>query len=163
MVLLRWLIRILAFGVGVIALVFVGARFHDGPLGPIPGGPLASGELVEEPVTDWAFAKDIQEIELQLDSERRSRTVWVLVEGNQAFVPCSLSFPPGKSWYRQAALDGRATLRIDGRRYPVVLTKSEDPALAESLRAEAQRTYENMPPGESEVWVFQIDSRRPGA
>ena len=88
MTVLRWLIRILAGLVALIALLFVGARFHDGPLGPIPGGPLTSGELVREPIDDWSFAKDVQEIELQLDSERRSRTVWLLVLENQAFVPC---------------------------------------------------------------------------
>jgi len=163
MTVLRWLIRILAGLVALIALVFVVARFHDGPLGPIPGGPLASGELVREPIYDWSFATDVQEIELQLDSERRSRTVWLLVLENQAFVPCSLGFPPGKSWYRQAALDGRATLRIEGRRRPVVLTKTDDPALAEALRLEVQRKYGRVPPGESEIWVFQVTSRSDGA
>ena len=163
MIVLRWLIRILAGIVALIALLFVGARFHDGPLGPIPGGPLVSGELVRERIDDWSFAKDVQEIELQLDSERRSRTVWLVVLENQAFVPCSLGFPPGKSWYRQAALDGRATLRIEGRRHPVVLTKTEDPALAEALRMEVQRKYGRVPPGESEIWVFQVTSRSDGA
>lgn len=163
MTLLRWLIRILAGLVALIALLFFGARFHDGPLGPIPGGPLTSGELVREPVSDWSFATDVQEIELQLDSQRRSRTVWLLVHENQAYVPCSLGFPPGKSWYRQAALDGRATLRIEGRRHPVVLTKAEDPALAETLRLEVQRKYKQLPPGESEVWIFRVTSRSDGS
>jgi hypothetical protein len=159
MTLVRWLIRIVAALVALIALLFFGARFHDGPLGPIPGGPLASGELVLEPVSDWSFATDVQEIELQLDSERRSRTVWLLVHEGQAFVPCSLGFPPGKSWYRQAALDGRATLRIEGRRHPVVLTKMDDPVIAEALRKEVLRKYERIPQGESEVWMFQVASR----
>jgi len=163
MVVVAWLLRILAVAVAALALLFVGARFHDGPLGPIPGGPLVAGELVREPIEDWSFAKDVQEIELQLDSERRSRTVWLLVLENQAFVPCSLGFPPGKSWYRQAALDGRATLRIEGRRHPVTLTRVEDPALGEALRTEAGRKYGRLPPGESEVWVFQVASRSDGA
>lgn len=163
MTLVRWLIRILAGLVALIALLFFGARFHDGPLGPIPGGPLASGELVSEPVSDWSFAADVQEVEMQLDSQRRSRTVWILVHEGQAYVPCSLGYPPGKSWYRQAALDGRATLRIQGRRHPVVLTKTDDPALAEALRQEVQRKYKHLPPGESEVWIFQVASRSDGA
>ncbi len=162
MALFRWLFRILAGLVALIALLFFGARFHDGPLGPIPGGPLASGELVREPVSDWSFATDVQEIELQLDSQRRSRIVWLLVHEGQAYVPCTLGFPPGKSWYRQAALDGRATLRIEGRRHPVVLTKTEDPALGEALRQETQRKYQRLPPGESESWFFQVTSRSDG-
>ena len=65
-------------------LVFVAARFHDGPLGPIPGGALASGDLVAQPVADWSFASDIQEIELQLASQSKSRTTWVIVHKGKA-------------------------------------------------------------------------------
>ena len=99
----RWLVRIVV-GLSSVrgALVFVGARFHDGPLGPIPGGALASGEIVSAPVTDWSFAKDVAEVELQLESQDHSRTVWILVNDGQAYVPCSLGFPPGKSWYQEA-------------------------------------------------------------
>src|SRR5262245_37456151 len=98
---LRWLIRIAGGLVALVALLFVGARFHDGPLGPIPGGALASGELVSQPVGDWSFAKDVKEIELQLDAQDTSRTTWILVNEGQAYVPCSLGFPPMKSWHEQ--------------------------------------------------------------
>ena len=94
---LRWLLRIVAGLIAVIALVFVFARFHDGPLGPIPGGPLASGDIVGDPVNDWSFAKDTGEIVLQLASQNRSRTVWFFVLDGKAYVPCSLGYPPGKS------------------------------------------------------------------
>jgi hypothetical protein len=137
MAVLRWVVRIAAGLVALVGLVFLGARFHDGPLGPIPGGALASGEVVAEPVSDWSFAKDVAEVELQLDSEAGSRTVWILVQ------------------------DGRATLRIEGRRYPVVLAKTDDPALGQALRQEVDRKYGRVPPGESGVWIFQVTS--PGA
>jgi hypothetical protein len=58
----------------------------------------------------WSFVNDVGEIELQLESQTTSRTTWILYLDGQAYVPCSLGFPPGKSWYRQAALDSRATL-----------------------------------------------------
>ncbi|TMA31563.1 MAG: hypothetical protein E6J87_15365 [Deltaproteobacteria bacterium] len=159
---LRWLLRIAAALVALIALVFFGARFHDGPLGPIPGGPLASGEVVKQPVADWSFAKDTGEIELQLESQNRSRTVWFFVMDGKAFVPCSLSTPPGKTWHKQAVVDGRATLRIDGKRYPVTLTKLDDAVaqqMSEAVRAELTRKYKNLPPGEGGAWLFSVTSR----
>ena len=79
-------------------------------------------------------------------------------------MPSATGFPPGKRWYKNAAQDGRATLRIEGRRYPVTLTRTEDPALAERMRAEVQRKYGRVPPGgESAVWIFQVASRGNGA
>ncbi|HKA16073.1 MAG TPA: hypothetical protein VKH41_13710 [Myxococcota bacterium] len=159
---LRWLLRIATGLVALIALVFFGARFHDGPLGPIPGGPLVSGEEVIQPVGDWTFAKDTGEIELQLASQQRSRTVWFFVLDGRAYVPCSLGFPPGKSWNRHAAADGRATLRIDGKRYPVTLTKLDDSVtrqMGETARAELTRKYGKLPPTDGGVWMFSVTSR----
>jgi len=162
MAVLRWLVRIAAVLVALIALVFFGARFHDGPLGPIPGGPLAAGELVAEPVADWSFVKDTGEIELQLDSQNRSRITWIFFLDGKAYVPCSLGFPPGKNWHQQAAQDGRATLRIDGKRYPVTLTKLDDAVvqqMGDTVRAELTRKYGELPATEAGVWVFEVTSR----
>ncbi len=158
----RWLLRGVLALLASVGLVFFAARFHDGPLAMIPGGPLVAGELVSEPVADWSFAREIQEIELQLESQQRSRTIWVLVHEGRAFVPCSLQFPPGKTWYRDAAQDGRATLRIEGRRYPVALRKLDDgdTPLGIALREEALRKYPNRPPGDpTKVWIFAVESR----
>src|SRR5687767_8061981 len=126
MTVLGWLLRIAVAIVAVIALFFFAARLHDGPLGPVPGGPLESGAEVAEPVADWSFVKDVGEVELQLSSESTSRTTWILWHEGVAYVPCSLGFPPGKRWHHDAARDGRATLRIDGKRFPVALTKLPD-------------------------------------
>src|SRR5512134_2868120 len=108
MTLLRWLLRIVVAVIALVAVLFFGAGFHDGPLGPIPGGPLEAGETVSEPLADWSFAKDVGEIELQLDSQARSRITWILVFDGKAYVPCSLGFPPGKTWHHDAVKDGRA-------------------------------------------------------
>jgi hypothetical protein len=159
MSLVRWLLGIVVAVALLVGLVVLGARFHDGPLGPLPGGPLRAGERVVEPVADWSFAADVAEVELQLDSEDRSRTTWILVRDGKAYVPCSLGYPPGKRWYRDAVEDGRATLRIDGRLYPVTLVKRDDPALAEPLRGEVARKYARTPPGDAPVWIFEVTSR----
>jgi hypothetical protein len=157
MVVLRWVIRIVAFVALVVALAFVGARFHDGPFGPIPGGPLASGEIVTRPVDDWSFATDVPEIELQLAAQTRSRTTWIVVHEGRAYVPASTQFPPGKTWHRTALEDGRATLRIAGKRYPVTLAKLEDPARVAAVRAVGLKKYPNRPEGDA--WVFAVTSR----
>jgi hypothetical protein len=150
--------------VALLALLFLGARLHDGPLGPIPGGALEAGEEVAVPVTDWSFAADVGEIELQLTSQSRSRITWFLVHEGEAYVPCSVGFPPGKSWHRDAAVDGRAVLRIGGKRYPVTLTKLEDAETSErlaTLESEMERKYGRTIPGGEGVWLFRVASRAP--
>jgi hypothetical protein len=158
---LRWL-GVAMVGLGLaLALLFAGARYHDGPLALVPGGPLVAGEWVTEPVADWSFASDAAEIELQLVEPPRSRTVWIVVEGGEAFVPCSLDFPPLKDWYRDAERDGRAILRIAGKLYPVSLQRVHDTALLGSLVTRASEKYGGGPPGSepSRVWFFRVSSR----
>lgn len=157
MIVLRWLLRLVVGLAVVVALVFVGARLHDGPVGPIPGGAFRSGELVTTPVADWAFAADVVEIELELVSQSKSRTTWIIVSDGKAYIPAAVEFPPGKTWHRAALADGRATLRIAGKRYPVMLTKVEDPAVVAAVRDVAFKKYPARPGGE--VWLFAVTSR----
>lgn len=91
-----------------------------------------------------------------------SRTTWILVHEGQAYIPCSLGFPPFKRWHHYAVIDGRAILRIAGRRYPVTLTKLDyaaQQALEPALRAEVARKYPSPPPGDAGVWFFHVTSR----
>jgi hypothetical protein len=113
MTLLRWLLRIVAAGVALLALLFLAARLHDGPLGPLPGGALEAGEEVTVPVTD-----------------------------------------------------GRAMLRIDGKRYPVELSKLDDAAadaIAVTIQSEVERKYGRAPPSDAGVWLFRVASRAPAS
>jgi len=157
MVVLRWVVRLVAVVVIVVAGVFAGARLHDGPLGPIPGGSLRSGDTVTAPVADWSFAADVAEIELQLASQSKSRTTWILVRDGRAYVPAAVAYPPGKTWHHAALEDGRATLRIAGKRYPVTLAKVEDPTVVAAVREIAFKKYPARPAGE--VWLFAVTSR----
>jgi len=153
------LAKVLA-ALGLVALAaFFAPRLFDGPLGPIPGGPLRAGEVFAFPVSDWSFAADVPAIEMQLASQRISRTTWILVIGGAAYVPCNVGVPPGKSWYRLAQQDGRAVLRIEGKRYGVTLTRDDDATLAELARAEVRRKYGSAPSGGAEVLLFRVKSR----
>lgn len=156
--LLKW-IGYLLFGLVVaVAALFGAARFHDGPLAVIPGGALESGAFVTDAVIDWAFARDVATIEMQLEGDETSRTVWIVVDGSNAYIPCGLGFPPLKNWHRKALVDGRAILRIDGRRYRVTMTRIEDAALLARVGDETRRKYET-PPRAGEVWFFSIEVR----
>ncbi len=141
-----------------VALLFLVARFSDGPMGLIPGGPLAAGELVATPA-DWAFAAAIDTIEMQLADDSTSRTTWIVVREGSAFIPCSLAFPPGKDWHHRADADGAAILRIDGSRYSVSLDRVQDPALEAELKSIVAAKYDAVPPGDGGTWFFAVTPR----
>ncbi len=143
----------------LVALTFVAARFHDGPIAMFPGGALVAGELVSDPVLDWGFAESLETIELQLGEEDTSRTTWILVSVGRAFIPCSLGFPPGKNWHLRADRDGRAIVRILGKRYPVVLERLHESTLEPELEAIVKSKYGGAPPSDAGVWFFSIESR----
>ena len=154
------LVALLGIAIGAL---FVGARFHDGPLALIPGGPLVAGELVASPVTDWSFAAAVPEIEMQLANESSSRVTWILVNEGAAFIPASLSYPPGKRWHKAADVNGAAIVRIEGKRYPVTLKRVQDPALEDRLKQTVVGKYTNVPRSEGGVWFFALEPRAGGA
>lgn len=156
---LFYLILLVALLIGGL---FIGARFNDGPIAVIPGGPLKAGELVAEPVTDWSFVTDIQEIEMQLVAQSTSRITWVVAYEGRAFIPVSLSFPPGKTWHYTADEDGAAILRIEGKKYPVQLTRLKDEAEAAPVFEVLRGKYPPPPGSEGgNAWLFEITSRAP--
>lgn len=63
--------------VGLLLSLTVAARFSDGPLAIIAGGPLERGELVTGGEPEWSFAREIETIEFQLVEPARSRTSWI--------------------------------------------------------------------------------------
>lgn len=157
------ILRFLALGVAVLAVAIAGmafaARFSDGPLAVFPGGAFRSGDWVAAPVTDWSFATDVDTLEMQLEGGDTSRTVWILVRDGVAYIPCSLEFPPGKTWHKKALEDGRAILRHEGRRYPVSLDKTEDEAVIAALAGVVESKYGAAPPGDG-TWFFALSSRK---
>ncbi len=149
---------ILAGLVLLVAALFIGARFHDGPLSMIPGGPLSSGEVVSGRVDDWSFAESIDLVEFQLDADTTSRTSWILVTDGRAFIPCSLGFPPGKNWHLRADEDGNAVVRIEGKRYPVSMKRISTPTLDPKLKAIVTAKYGGAP-SDAEIWFFELTAR----
>ena len=155
---LIWLVLVLVAAGAGIALA---ARFHDGPIALFPGGPLKNGELVEDPNVDWSFAAPIREMELESDG--RSRTTWLLVDGGQLYVPASVKFPPFKNWHLRALQDPRATVRVGGKRYRRELQRVWDPEQRRKLLEIAAKKYP-VPPatGPDDIWLFRLAPPRVG-
>ena len=152
---MRILIRLVLVLVAAVAGVALAARFHDGPLALFPGGPLKSGELVADPNVDWTFASPVREMELESDG--RSRTTWLLVDEGQLYVPASVKFPPFKNWHLRALQDPRATVRIGGKRYRRELQRVGDPEQRRKLLGIAAKKYP-VPPatGSDDIWLFRL-------
>lgn len=143
---LKWVVRVLGVAVFLLGALVIGARFSDGPIAIIPGGPLEAGELVAGPEPDWTFARDITEMELQLVEPPVSRTIWLQVHDKKLYVVSGyMNSTVGrlwKQWPAQALRDGRALIRIDGKRYERRLVRIlDDRPLLEAISAEMERKY----------------------
>ena len=168
---LRWIAVAAAGLVLSIGVVALAARFLDGPVAIFAGGPLRGGELVTGPEPDWAFAREVREIELQLLEPPRSRTTWVLVHEGRLYVPCGyMTRRWGRLWKRwplEAERDGRAVVRIGDRRWERQAVRVLDEGLFAALAAEAGRKYgARIPPGPlatTDVWFFELAPRGGGS
>ena len=160
---LRWLgMGLAAVAMGLVAVGAV-ARHSDGPIGPFPGGPLHRGAIVVDPDVDWSALTSTREIELQLVDPPLSRTTWLLVHEGQAYVPCGFpNLSLWKQWPHQVLRDGRAVVRIDGRRYERRAVRVTDPELHADLAAGLTEKYGTSPgftPTPESVWFFRLDPR----
>jgi hypothetical protein len=174
MQILRWLgkfvLGVVAVIVVVAVLVLVGARFHDGPLGIVAGGPLESGDLVTTPEPDWSFVHDTPTVEFQLLSPARSRTTWILEVDGKIYIPSGyMNTTVGRIWKHwpiEAERDGRALLRVDGKRYPRQLVRIQSGEIVERLTRELSRKY-GAPATPAAVqsgnlWLFELMPRLSG-
>ncbi|NRA01566.1 MAG: hypothetical protein HRU00_03080 [Myxococcales bacterium] len=158
-------LRSLAKCVGALVVVLIGialvARLSDGPIGPFAGGTLLGGVLVPDSTVDWSFARDIDTVEFQLLDPARSRTVWILVRDGELYIPCQVpEFRLWKQWPHEALEDGRAVIRVDGKRYPVRAVRVTDPKLLEQVGTVMGEKYlDGSVPETGSVWVFRMDPR----
>ncbi len=131
---------LLAFGA-----LLVGARFADGPVAIVAGGPFTSGELVGGPEPDWSFARDVREVEFQLVEPPRSRTTWILEHEGKVYIPCGYMTTwwgkIWKQWPAEAERDPRILLRIGNDIYERRLVRIEEGPAVAPLLAELSRKY----------------------
>ena len=142
-------------------------RFADGSNRVFSGGPLVSGELHAGPEPDWRFTDDIQTIDLQLLDPPRSRTIWIQAHDGKIYVFSGfMSTAVGRLWKRwpvQAERDGRAVLRIDGRRYERQLVRIESGAALEGITGAIRDKYtydvSRATVEAGDTWVFEAAPR----
>jgi hypothetical protein len=162
-------------GLGVLVLIPIVAigtllfasGYRDGASLLFGGGELVSGELVTGAEPDWAFARDVPTIELQLYTPLRSRVMWIVVhEGKPYVISGYMSSAIGRMWKRwpvQAERDGRAVLRINGKRYERTLKRIKTGPEVEGIAAELRRKYQyQVTPADIEAgstWLFELTPR----
>ncbi len=165
----RLVVAVLALLIIGIAGLLVGARFSDGPLAIIAGGPFKSGELVTGPEPDWSFAHDVQEVEFQLLDPERSRTTWIIEHAGRVYIPSGYMTSwwgkLWKQWPHEAEKDGRIVLRVGDKLYERELVRVSSGPLLVPILAELSRKYAggaDMPVEavtSGDLWLFELAPR----
>lgn len=173
------LIRRVLIGLGILILIpvvaigtlAIASRGADPPSAFFGGGPLVDGELVTGPEPDWSFVSDIALVDLQLVDPPRSRVMFIADHDGKLYVVSGYmgSFL-GRLWKRwpvQAERDGRAVVRIEGKRYERTLVRIQPGAdVIEGVSAELGRKYGGGDPGSIEsgdTWLFELAPRGSGS
>jgi hypothetical protein len=142
---------------GIVALL-IGARFADGPVAVVAGGPFSSGELVTGPEPDWSFVREVGEVEFQLLDPPRSRTTWILDHEGKAYIPCGyVTTWWGRIWNQwplEVEKDPRILLRIGNKLYERKLVRIEEGPQVAPLLSQLSRKYA----GGSEIPVEAVTS-----
>jgi len=146
---LRSLIRVagglLALLLVVVGGLLLGARFADGPIAIVAGGPFTSGALAGGAEPDWSFVRDVREVEFQLLDPARSRTTWILDHEGKAYIPCGyMTSWWGRLWKRwplEAEKNPRILLRIGDTLYERQLVRVREGPSVAPLLAELGRKY----------------------
>jgi hypothetical protein len=167
--LMRIVSGLIVFLIVVVSGLLIGARFADGPLAIVAGGPFKSGDLVSGPEPDWAFVHDIQEVEFQLLDPARSRTTWIVEHEGKAYIPSGyMTTWWGKLWKHwpgEAEQDGRILLRVGDQLYERQLVRIEDGPVVAPVTAELGRKYADGAtiPVEAvtsgNLWIFELAPR----
>ena len=142
-------------------------RFADGPNRVFSGGPLESGALHTGPEPDWSFVSEIPTIEMQLLDPPRSRRIWTAEHDGKLYVWSGyMGTLVGRLWKRwpvQAERDGRAVIRIDGKRYERQLVRIESGEILDGISAAIRNKYPSQTTRAvveaGEAWVFEAAPR----
>lgn len=149
---------------GVLGMAAIGAfavYFFYCPCERTPGGWLL-GESVEEPVTDWSFANDVELCQVQVNRGGflpHSINLNCMASQGDLYLSCASC--QGKGWSTAALAHPDARLRVGDNVYPVRLSRVEDPAvLDEAWRARAQKSGRGLnEPRQDGWWSFRVVSR----
>jgi hypothetical protein len=149
------------FGIGI--LTIFAARFHSGPIGPLPGGPFAEASSQGHLDAGSLAGLDTVEIEVGV-GDPRTRTTWVVVHEGRIYVPAGAG--ESKLWPAQAEKDGRLRLRADGAVHEVSARRIFDEATRRAVLEAVGRKYEIEADPESDLvkgtWLFELGAPSTG-
>ena len=173
------LIRRVLIGLGILILIpvvaigtlAIASGRADPPSAFFGGGPLVDGELVTGPEPDWSFVGEVALVDLQLVDPPRSRVMFIADHDGKLYVVSgymgSFLGRLWKRWPAQAERDGRAVVRIEGKRYERTLVRIQPGAdVIEGVSAELGRKYGGGDPGSIEsgdTWLFELAPRGSGS
>jgi len=153
----------------VIAGVLVAARFNDGPLAIIAGGPFNSGEKYTGSEPDWSYLRDMQIVEFQSLNPVRSRTTWIAEVDGKIYIPSGyMTTTWGKIWKQwpiEAEADGRIILRVQCKLYDRTMVRIKEGPEIEPVLAELSRKYAGGAEFPSDIvssgymWLFELAPR----
>ncbi len=158
---------LLLIPVTAVTAAAVKQRFTDGPNRVFSSGPLESGELHTGSEPDWSFVSEISTVEMQLLEPPRSRRIWTAEFDGKLYVWSGyMATPVGRLWKRwpvQAERDGRAVMRIDGKRYDRQLVRIESGELLDGITAAIRKKYPSQTTRETveagDTWLFEAAPR----
>jgi hypothetical protein len=165
MKILRWFGYAFVLFLTAISLLVVGARFGDGPVELVAGGPFKTGELITGSEPDWSFVRDEPTVEFQLLSPARSRTTWIIEHDGKIYIPCGyMTTAWGKIWKKwpiEAEQDGRALLRVNDKIYERNLVRIKTGPALEAVVTKLSAKY-NVPAtieavSSDSLWIFAMD------
>ena len=136
-----------------ILAVMIFQKVSDGPYGPLQGGHFRTGEMADSLVANYEDMAD-KPTELLLVGPGSSRTLGYIMYEGKVYISCDLGFMWNrfegmqklilnliyvfKTWHLDAIEDGRAELRIAGKRYPGYLYLVEDKSLNTALKTQLE-------------------------
>lgn len=155
---MRGVARALAVALVALGGLFVAAPFHDGPIGPVPGGALRAGPLVDLPA-HWPEGAVGETVELETrPATPWSVTTWAVVLDGTLHLSADF-LNPLKLWPFFVLEDPRVRVRVGGVRYAAHATRVRDAATIARLRDAFRHKYALAPDGlasRTEVWFFRI-------
>src|SRR5262245_8850421 len=96
-----------------------------------------------------AALRNDEEVGIRAEGQRKPVIIWAVVVDDTAFVR-SVRGPKGK-WYVAVAADGKATLEVGDRQFPVTVAPATEPATIAAVSQAFLKKYATSPYAQSIV------------
>jgi hypothetical protein len=157
---LGWVLGLVVTIVLVVVLLDTfGGYFLDGPLGPIPGGAFAEGEVDPTPTPDWSNLPGVIELEIRPEKPW-SLSVWNAVIDGELYVPSAMG--ERRRWTTVALADPHVRVRANGKIYERRIELVTDEAKRRQIGELIAERYGLEDSDESDLattWFFHVTPR----